>query len=110
MSAVAEAGVWYNTTLKSMEFTAEIDLRLLYERFQFGVMSPLVTFDSKVWVETHALHPPTHTDVDARTCSGPKHPAAAYTNSSCVQTHVLRRQGVFRRKDAHVWVKPFVNE
>lgn len=55
----------------------------------------------KVWVQRHTQsdHPltPTPTDVHSHTCSPPKHPAAAYINSSCVQTNVLRRQGFFRR-------------
>lgn len=55
----------------------------------------------KVWVQTHTHSntPTTHprTDVHSHTCSGPKHPAAAYTNSSCVQTNVLRRQDMFQQ-------------
>lgn len=90
---------------------AQAPLLELQIQSKITTWSFLVTFHGeRVNARVHMPSPThTHTDVDAHTCSGPKHPAAAYTNSSCVQTHVSRRQGVFRRKDAHLRVKPFVN-
>lgn len=46
------------------------------------------------WTRAHAR---THALMHTHTCSGPKHPATAYTNSSCVQTDVSRRQEALRR-------------